>query len=197
MKIATLILSAGRASRMKQPKQLLKFGNTTLLGHVISEALQTETEVYCVIGAYAKEVKASIEDFNVSIIENSNYKTGLSSSIVSGVKILSEYDAIVILLSDQPKVNSDYINALLSGFKNHSNCIITSNYNGVNGVPAVIPKLYFSELLKLKGDKGAKQLFNSGEFPIKTIHSTVNLLDIDTPEDYKKLQEEWFQSLKP
>jgi molybdenum cofactor cytidylyltransferase len=55
-------------------------------------------------------------------------------------------------------------------------------------VPAIFPLNTFDDLLKLKGDKGARTyLNNENENVIKfTPKSSEILSDIDTPEDYKK-----------
>ena len=62
--------------------------------------------------------------------------------------------------------------------------IIASKYNSTFGVPTIIPKSYFNQLLQLKGDKGAKDWLNSGKQTIIPIEST-NLMDIDTKKEYQ------------
>jgi len=161
MNIATLILAAGASSRMEQPKQLLPYRHTTLLGHTIQNALQSQvTNVYVVLGANAKLLQNEVDKFPVKIV-----------------------------LADQPKIDTNYLNQLISEFKDHPNHVIASRYENSNGVPALFPRSTYSKLLKLKGDKGAKHLLNSEDIPIFTMNSYANLLDIDTPEDYKKLTE--------
>jgi len=190
MNIATLILAAGASSRMEQPKQLLAYRHTTLLGHTIQNALQSQVDnVYVVLGANAKLLQNEVDKFPVKMILNSNFKDGLSSSIVTGVEQLQDYDAVLIVLADQPKIDASYLNQLISEFKDHPNQVIASRYENSNGVPALFPRSTYSKLLKLKGDKGAKHLLNSEDIPIFTMNSYANLLDIDTPEDYKKLTE--------
>lgn len=188
MNIALLILAAGSSSRMHQPKQVLPVGDTTLLSLVIQNALKTiVSKVFVVLGAELKVIKNSIQDFPIQIIYNSNYKKGLSSSIVKGIKELLDYDAVLILLGDQPKIDSIYLNEMVLAFKKQPRFIIASEYDGINGVPAIFPKKFYSELLKLEGDKGAKTLLNSDKLQVVKSKNPVNLLDIDTPQDYQKL----------
>jgi len=187
MKIAILILAAGTASRMGEIKQLLPYKETFMVDHVIKNAQEVVEDVYVVLGANAEIIEQKLQNNNVKKITNQHYKKGLSSSIICGVKTLLDYDAILICLADQPKIDVAYYKELIAVFKESSDVIVASRYEGFNGVPAIFPKSYYSKLLELNGDKGAKHLLNSKLNFIKTIASSEKLLDIDTPEDYKKL----------
>ena len=188
MNIATLILAAGNSSRMGKAKQLLAVEDSTLLGMAIKNALKSDTdEVFCVLGENINVILKSIEKFEIGTIVNPNYEDGLSSSIVCGIERLMHFDAVFVMLADQPKVDSSYLNQIIFDFKDNPGCIIASDYEGTKGVPALFPKEYYHFLLKLKGDKGAKQLLNSKKITVKTVNTSVNLLDIDTPEDYHNL----------
>lgn len=187
MNIAILILAAGSSSRMKTTKQLLPIGKTTLLGATIEYALQSNTKrIYCVLGANAETIKTSISKYNIETISNPNYKSGLSSSIATGIQHISNqnFDAVLLVLGDQPLITSSYFNEMINTFKKHSKKIIASGYNTNLGVPAIIPKIYFNDLLSLEGDKGAKTFLNSKKDKIIKLDSA-NVMDIDTPKEYQ------------
>lgn len=188
-KTAILILAAGSSSRMGKPKQLLPYKNTTLLGNAIEQAQKSSANaMFCVLGANAKIIKTSIEKHQIETIYNPNYKDGLSSSIVTGIDYLStkNFDAVLIMLADQPNVDSKYLNELIKTFEENLSKIISSSYNENLGVPAIFPKKYFVELLKLKGDKGAKDLLKKYQTEIITM-KPFDLIDIDTKKDYQNL----------
>jgi molybdenum cofactor cytidylyltransferase len=190
MRIATLILAAGSSTRMGKTKQLLSFGNTTLLGKVIETTTEvSNNDIFCVLGANATIIEESIQDYSLTRILNKDYKKGLSSSIIAGVNIISklDFDAVIIVLGDQPNISSKYLIRLIETAKKRENYIIASNYNGRNGVPALFPKKYFKNLLQLNGDKGASNLLNSKDFPIFTMCDDVDLFDVDTKSDYNQL----------
>jgi len=187
MKIVILILAAGSSTRMGVAKQLLPAGKTTLLGVTIKSALQSNAnKVYCVLGANAKPVEQSISNYSVESIFNPDYKSGLSSSIIAGIKhiINIKIDAVLILLGDQPFITTQYLNDMMNTFKNHNGKIIASTYNDTLGVPTIIPKVYYNHLLKLKGDKGAKDFLNNRKEEIIQLKNT-NLIDIDTKKEYQ------------
>jgi molybdenum cofactor cytidylyltransferase len=186
MKTAILILAAGESSRMGESKQLLPIGETTLLGRAIEGALKSKTDkVYCVVGANSDAIQKSIQHYAIEIIHNNYYQLGLSSSIIEGVKYLESknYDAILMMLGDQPKVDIQYLNQLIDELNKQPSKIIASSYAGISGVPAIFPKSYFKQLLHLKGDKGANPVLNSPKTEVIKIDST-KLKDIDTKEDY-------------
>jgi molybdenum cofactor cytidylyltransferase len=189
MNIAILILAAGSSSRMGEPKQLLSIKNTTLLGYSIEQAKQSNAnKVFCVLGANAEAIEQSIKKYIIEIINNSNYQNGLSSSIKVGIQHIEvkHFDAVLIMLADQPKVDSNYLNTLIRAFEKNLTQISASSYSGNIGVPAVFPKFYFEQLKNLKGDKGARELLNSHKNAV-ILFKNNHLIDIDTKQDYDDL----------
>jgi molybdenum cofactor cytidylyltransferase len=194
MDISVVILAAGEASRMGDIKQLLSFNNSTLLQTTINHALKSRAKkVYVVLGANSDIVKDKISDEYVTIIQNLNWQEGLSSSIISIINHLEnseeDPDALLVMLADQPKVDSSYLNKLISLYQKKQQAIIASAYGDFNGVPALFPKKYFGILSNLKGDKGAKKLLNDRLVDVISYipKSAEILIDIDSPEDYKNL----------
>ena len=187
MKTAILILAAGSSTRMGEPKQLLPFKNTTLLGNTIEQAKNSKADsVFCVLGANEKAIKKSIEHFNIETIFNPEYKSGLSTSISIGINYLqNNYDAILIMLADQPKVNSNYLNELLTLSNKNPKKIITTSYKKEVGVPTIFPKNFYINLMELKGDSGAKKILQNNISNLITIKRITPFIDIDTKEQYK------------
>ncbi|MEH6535117.1 MAG: nucleotidyltransferase family protein [Psychroserpens sp.] len=186
MTISILILSAGSSSRMGTTKQLLPIGKTTLLGISIENAIQSKAnKIFCVLGANAKNIQQSLVQYDIEVITNNNHNEGLSSSIIEGIQYIEDknFDAVLIMLGDQPKVDSNYLNALISSFKKNPTKISASDYSNNIGVPAIFPKTFFKQLQCLKGDKGAKDFLNTHKTQVIPIKSD-KLVDIDTQEDY-------------
>ncbi len=193
MNISVLILAAGSASRMGEVKQLLPYKGITLLEHVINQVNSSKVgNVFCVLGANSEYIQSKIKPNKVVFLKNLKWKEGLSSSIVTGVEHIKELkqniDAILILLADQPFVDANFINELIETYKN-TNSIVASSYGNKNGVPAIFPKATFESLVKLKGDKGAKDILNDSDFKVISVASNIEktLFDIDSPSDYNTL----------
>jgi len=190
--IAILILAAGASQRMGKPKQLLKWKNTTLLGHAIETAQGTQSDVFVVLGAHFEEVNALINQYSIHILKNENWQSGLGSSIAFGVshilKSKLNIDGILIMLADQPMISIQYLNSLINAYKVGESQIVASSYrNGNHGVPALFDKVYFHKLSKLNDDKGAKVILDKYAENVFVIDAKHLLSDIDSLQDYENL----------
>tara|TARA_R110002051_G_scaffold30845_3_gene71004 strand:- start:9002 stop:9604 length:603 start_codon:yes stop_codon:yes gene_type:complete len=190
-KIAVIVLAAGASTRMgNNIKQLLPWKGITLLQHAIQEVESCEADtIFLVLGANFDKIKENILPTRCQIIENKNWKSGLGSSIAFGInnlKILrEEYDAVLISLADQPLIDTEYYNYMLSVFKKSTIGIVTTAYKTRKGVPAIFEKQYFEALSKLNEDYGAKQILNNER--VEIIYPKGKEVDIDTWEDYQTL----------
>jgi len=190
MSIAILVLAAGKSSRMQSIKQLEKVGNKTLLNITLEKAVQLqETDIYCVLGANASLIKKSIVLPNITTIFNDNYINGLSTSIIAGLNYFKEhdlnFDAVFILLADQPAIDEEYLSSMKNLHLNNPSKIIATQYKAHFGVPVIIPKTYFKSLLTINGDKGAKSFINKHKTEVLSSKLEANNIDIDTQEELK------------
>jgi len=192
-KIAILILAAGNSSRMGEPKQLLPWKNTSLLNHAINTAvLLDNSKTFVVLGANYERITSKIQRDDISIIYNANWELGLGSSIAFGVRSIMttdhKFDGVLIMLSDQPLIDFNYLEMLRSSFKPGTNQIIASTYETKKlGVPALFDTCYFEELSELSQDKGAKKVFSYHIENVTSFEARLLISDIDTMEDYKTL----------
>jgi molybdenum cofactor cytidylyltransferase len=184
--IAVIVLAAGKSSRMKTPKQLVKIGNNFLLEFVLSKANAiNKNHVYCILGANDTHIRREISSSNVHFIYNAAFNEGLSSSIISGVSKIEmqpNYKAVLILLGDQPAIEKEYLDAMITLFSEDNSKIIASNYKGKLGVPAIFPKSYFSKLKNMSGDFGAKEILHANN-DVVALDKHTNFIDIDTEKD--------------
>ena len=99
-------------------------------------------------------------------------------------------DGVLVLLADQPLIDSAHLSLIISTFKNNQQHIVASTYkNGKLGVPVLFDAHYFEVLSKITDDKGAKQIIEENKAPVSAIKADHLLADIDTEEDYKQLYE--------
>jgi len=188
--IAILILAAGASTRMNTPKQLLPLGTTTFITRAIDVAKATSAKsVYVVLGAHGDLIKKTI-DPTIPIILNTNWELGLGSSIAKGVQVLQqstiEWDGILVMLVDQPSINTPYLNTLIGHFNTGNSGIVATGYPHGPGVPALFSSLYFNELITLDRDFGAKYMLKKYATDTQTIDANGKTEDIDTPEAYRK-----------
>jgi molybdenum cofactor cytidylyltransferase len=194
-KIVVIILAGGAGSRMGRIKQLLHWKHATLLENTIEQAKNSEgSDIIVVLGAHASEIRSKISDNDVIFVDNAVWEHGLGTSISCGVNYIQKNKCgatgVLILLADQPLIDTRYINKMIDTFIKKSNGLVTTNYGSREGVPAIFAQKYFLELQDLNQDFGAKELIG------KNKHLTISLdpegkeTDIDTPKDYNTLLKE-------
>ncbi len=185
-------MAAGNSSRMGRAKQLLKWGNSTLIETCIKKVLQLNTtQTIVVLGANDGEIAPKINSHPIEIIHNADWSKGLGNSIAFGVKYIQnkyKVDGALIVLVDQPLIPTEFLDEIVSSFNKGNKQIIATHYTkGKVGVPVLFDKHYFDELSLLDGDKGAKVILIQYESQIKLIKGNDLLTDVDTQKDYDLL----------
>ena len=194
--IALLLLAAGESSRMGSPKQLLPWKETTLLGRAINNAKKSRVkDIFVVIGANEQEIRRTHAGSSVHWILNKDWREGMGTSIsIALQKVLEKgdlYDAVLVMLCDQPLIDRDYLNAMISAFESNTASIICTSYAQANGVPAIFSRKHFWELQQLDGNSGARKII--AQYPNQTfaLQPGGKEVDLDTPEIYKTLFEKY------
>jgi molybdenum cofactor cytidylyltransferase len=187
--VYALILAAGGSTRMGRPKQLLRWQDRTLLERAVDSARWLLHErVIVVLGANAELIRSTIDFHAVDTMLNSEWATGLASSIRQGMKALPPTaEAVLVMLCDQPLVDSAHLEILLNSWQSEPGRIVASQYHLSSGVPVVFPSAYFGRLRSLTGDKGAKALLAEFDSYVLKIPFAGAGLDIDTPADFEQL----------
>jgi len=194
--VAGLVLAAGASSRMGIPKQLLPAGDTLLLERVLAQALRSKLDlVVLVLGFKAREIRGKIRSgslqSNLKIVENTDFKLGISSSIVAGLShVEKNYAHVMILLGDMPYITSGVINRLVSGYLESGLPLGALKVRGKRSHPVIIGRPFFPALHRLTGDQGARDLFVSHKDQICLVYPGEDYddMDIDTYEDYLKFK---------
>lgn len=180
-RISGIILAAGASSRFKGIKQCVDIGGKTLLSQVVIQALKSKLdEIILVLGYQKGKIIRSLGNLvgknKLKIVENSKYKQGMSSSLKVGLKAAMEkadVDAVMIILGDQPKVTTELINEIIDTYKlsNGSICVpmIETPLLTRPGHPVIISQRLYSEVLKITGDKGAREVVKKNMSYAKTI----------------------------
>lgn len=185
-------MAAGSSSRMGTPKQLLKWKDRTLIESVVETVLDLKAlKSIVVLGANQEKILPNIVRYPVDTIYNEEWERGLGNSIAYGVHHITEEtqaDGVLVVLGDQPLVTSSYLKEMLSFFDKKKGQIIATQYqNDKIGVPVLFDAIYFEELSRIDGDKGAKSILKKYKEHIKLLDGSHLVADIDTKEDYDKL----------
>ncbi len=184
--VTGLVLGAGGSMRLGRPKQLLAYGDGTLLGHVLDVArLCRFDQIIAALGGSADEVSASVDLAGADVVVNDAYGSGCSSSIAAALEAVDpRCEVMVLMLGDQPGVSAATVAALRAGRGDAP--LAVCRYEDGRGHPIAFARSVFGELADLHGDKGVWRLLDrrAGDVTEVEIAGTVPR-DVDTPEDYR------------
>lgn len=181
-----LVLGAGGSRRLGQPKQLLPYGERTLLGHTVQTARRCGFDQLVVpIGGAAAEVRERVDLSGAQVVVNYDYGEGCSSSIAAALDTVDERcQVLVLMLGDQPGVTPATVQALLAGRGDAP--IAVCRYDDGRGHPLAFERSMFPRLADLHGDKAVWRLLDELADEVVEVRIAGNVpLDVDTPEDYQ------------
>jgi molybdenum cofactor cytidylyltransferase len=187
--IAIIILAAGSSSRMGQPKQQLLIDGKPLLVRTVETALRSEVgKVTVVLGALEESHRHLLKELPVDITFNPKWQTGMGSSLKAGLShalsINQSTEAIIVLVCDQPLLQSHQLKSLVEKYKSTNALIVASAYTNTTGVPALFNQKIFGEILGLDDSHGAKKIIQQHQDQVEMIPFPEGAIDLDTPEEY-------------
>ena len=199
-RVYAIVLSAGMSTRMGSPKQLLPFGDRTVLQRIVDTLLRTDLSgVVVVLGHRAEAVRESLSGRPVGFCLNPDYRAGMFSSVCCGLSALpTGADAALIVLGDQPQIDAEVVRRVVAAYREEEKGIVIPTFEGGRGHPALVDLgRYRDEIFGLSGEAGLKPVMRG--HPEDTLELPVDeagiLRDIDTPEDYRaELQRQKKQS---
>jgi len=192
MENGIIILAAGNSSRLGKPKQLLTYKGKSLLEIATEAAKGTgSASIVTVLGAYADEISVAHQQSNVNYVINENWEKGMSTSIHAGLtellKLNPAIENVIITVSDQAFLTAETLMQLIAEKEHTAYHIIASKYGNTIGTPVLFNKKYFTALMNLTGDTGAKHIIKQHPNEVTSISFEKGNIDIDTEADYNNL----------
>ncbi len=199
--IGIIILAAGESARMRASgasttKQLLPFGDSTLLESVLQTAMTLEAaEVMVVSGAYAQDIEQLIDKHPVGLVHNPDWRSGMGSSIKAGVRSVLRLNAdiqgVMLLLADQPLLTKPDLQRLLFAVNQADIWASAAYYPAAYGLPESlgVPAFFrramiVEQLLNIDDKSGAKSLLLALADKVQKVCLPNASYDIDTLQDY-------------
>jgi len=187
-RVSGLVLAAGGSRRLGTPKQLLPYGERTLLDTVLDVARACPfDELVVALGGGAGDVRARVDLSAARVVVNEAYGSGCSSSIAAALPRLDpRTDVLVLMLGDQPGVRPQTVRALLDGRGDAP--LAACRYEDGRGHPLAFSRAMFGALGALHGDKAVWRLMDerAGEVVDVPVPGPIPA-DVDTWEDYEAL----------
>jgi molybdenum cofactor cytidylyltransferase len=191
MKISAIVLAAGQSTRIGVNKLLLEMGGETVLERVVNTLLISRVDqVIVVVGYEGERVRRRLHGKDVLVFNNQQYHEGMAASIREGLKgIDTGSHGVLIVLGDQPLLQSDTVDRIIDAYRNGQKGIVCPTYGGKRGHPVIFNvKKYRHALSQLRGDIGGKTLLEAhGDDVLElAVDSPGVVRDIDLWEDYEE-----------
>jgi molybdenum cofactor cytidylyltransferase len=189
--IAAVVLSAGESRRMGRPKALLPVGEIFFLEKIVKSLQQTKVgKIFVVLGHNAEAIEAKIRHLPVTVVQNPDYARGQLSSLHAAIRVLEneKIDGILVHLVDHPFIDPILVDRMIERFYDSKKSIAVPTFKGRRGHPVIFSRRLFPELLGAPLDQGAKPVVRAHAGDTLEVEAGDEgiLLDIDTPEDYRR-----------
>ena len=192
--VSGILLAAGLSTRMGEPKQLLPFGESTIVETVVDSMLAAKfDEVIVVIGHRASEIEKQLGARPIKTVFNPDYRDGMLTSAQTGIRARKENSIFALMLVDQPFITSARINQVIVAYQQTEKGIAVPSYNYKRGHPAIFDEKYASDILDLDTESdGVRTLLKkySDDIHYVTVDADDVLRDIDDREDYERALKE-------
>lgn len=184
-----VVLAAGQARRFGSPKLLMPFGQSTILGSVVTALAAVHVApIVVVVGADAGAIEAALTDMPLQVVRNPDPPRGMISSIRVGVAALpSSLDRFLLALGDQPRITAEGIAHLLREHARSGRGIALPTFLGKRGHPVVFGSAYRQAILDLTDDQTLRDLIRAHADDCVEVacDSDAYVRDIDTQEQYE------------
>jgi len=185
------VLAAGTSTRFGETKLVRHFRGKPLVQRALLAAQGAcKGCVTLVVGHDEEAVAEASAGLSDNVVVNRDYQRGIGTSISTGIHACRDgADAILIVLADQPLVTTAHLSQLIDHWSGADDEIIASAFEGIVGPPILFPKKAFDALCNLNGDTGAKKILSNDEFHVRSIDIPAAGMDVDTPDDLRRLDQ--------
>ncbi len=173
MKITTIILAAGKGTRMcsQLPKVLHQIANRPLLKHVYDMSSQLENNnIKIVYGHGADLVRDTLKDIDVNWIEQKQ-QLGTGHAVQQTCDQFADSDTVLILYGDVPLLKLSTVKELINNVNSQSIALLTVNLEDATGYGRIVrnPLGQVTKIVEQKDATAAEQLIKEGNTGIMAV----------------------------
>ena len=189
--IAAVVLAAGLSRRMGKPKMLLPWGTTTVIGRVV-EVLQQSglVEILVVTGGARLEVEKTLAGSRTRTVFNPRFAEGeMIESLQVGLAAISDTaSAALVVLGDQPQIETCVVEAVLKAFEQKRWELVIPSYAMRRGHPWLVGRSLWPDLIGMQPNQTMRDFMKAHEAVITylEVDRPSVLKDLDTPQDWER-----------
>jgi len=199
-RIGAVLLAAGAAARMGgRPKALLELDGVPLVLRQL-EALAgagVDRRVI-VLGSHAERILPLVERLPVSVVRNPRPDQGLVSSQRLGLAALTDVDALVVMLADQPLLTAGDLATLITEYRRRPDRILVPRVAGQPGNPVIFGAAIRRSILEGDDTLGCREWRERNPETVRYFDSgnRAFVLDLDTLEDIRRFEQDTGRALR-
>lgn len=193
LRTGAVLLAAGEGARMGGvAKSLIRLQGVPLINRQLIALSGAGVDEVVVVTGHAREaVEAQVQSFPVTLAHNPVYTEGQQSSVRVGLAALNgNFDAVFIVLADQPLIGSGDLTELVAAFKKRpSGNVVVPVVNGQRGNPILLDADARAQILASDTNLGCRHLIER-QPELVHVHETANvrfITDLDTLDDMQQL----------
>jgi molybdenum cofactor cytidylyltransferase len=184
-----ILLAAGVSARLGRIKQLVTYRDEPLVRHTARLALAVAPCCVAVTGAASQRVSKALDDLPLILARNHEWRKGMAGSLATGIKHLPpEFDAALILLCDQWRLEIQDLEELVSAWQAAPRQIAVASWDEGFGPPVIFPRAMFPQLQELRGDKGAREIVSQQRDKVIRVPMQNAAADLDLPRDLLQMR---------
>ncbi|HWT72201.1 MAG TPA: nucleotidyltransferase family protein [Oxalicibacterium sp.] len=185
--IVGVLLAAGKGVRFdpvgERNKLLQVIRDGRKVGAAAADSLHTILPtVIAVVRDESDALAAELRDAGCITVACADADSGMAASLVCGLRHTAEAAGWIIALGDMPYVEADTIAVLAAALHDGAD-IAVPVYQGTRGNPVGFSRRHLPALLRLSGDRGARELLQSLPVTAVLVDDEGILRDIDTARD--------------
>ena len=197
VEIGAILLVAGQGSRLGSiPKSLMKIDGKTLLNrHLEAIGRFVTSPVVVVTGYYAQQIRASLPDLQVTLVNNPDPSRGQSSSVRLGLETLYQQaknlDVVLMVLGDQPYLDESDLRQLIEQFKVMPfGDFLLPMVSGQRGNPVLLSGKALQEIIDAGEQMTVREYMDAHSHRVTQWESSNHhfIFDIDSEEDMMDFQ---------
>ncbi len=194
MRSFAIIPAAGHSRRMGQPKLLMPWGDSTVIGQVLASWQSSRiTEIVVVIRPDDDRLADQCRGL-ADVVRPAAPPPDMKASVLLGIEHLRQTaqpnaeDVWLLAPADLPHISPNVINQLLEEYDPGFPRITAPAYAGRRGHPVLFPWALAEEVAGLGAQEGVNALLQRHAIELIDCQDATILEDVDTPEDYARLQ---------
>jgi molybdenum cofactor cytidylyltransferase len=186
VKIAGVVLAAGRSTRMGVNKLLLPYEGEHLVRRAVRVAIEGGLDpVIVVLGHEAAHVATALAGLSCLVVPNTRHALGLNTSLDAGLAAVRlDATAAMVLLPDMPRVTAEMVRRLVARRQDTRATIVASRYGDVLAPPVLYDRALFGELRGHEGDGRGRAVIARHAGAVSFVDfPAAALADVDAPGD--------------